>query len=65
MQLNSSDILKKKLLDTQESVRDFQEYSYRLGEPSERETFKRFAEECAMQARELQVLLDKYENEKH
>lgn len=65
MNLNGSDILKKKLLDAQESVRDYQEYSYRMDDPVERETFKKFAEECAMQARKLQILLDKHEDEKH
>lgn len=63
MKLDNCDILKKKLLDAQEGVRDYQEYSYRLEDKKERETFKKFAEECAMQARELQILIDKYEEE--
>lgn len=62
MKLSTEDIIKHKLLDTQENVRDFQEYSGRISDSDVRETFRNFAEESAMQARKLQELLSKYEN---
>lgn len=62
MKLSTVDIIKHKLLDTQENARDFQEYTRRISDSEVRETFKDFAEESAMQARKLQELLSKYES---
>ena len=60
MDLTTEDMIKQKLLDAQENVRDFQEYSDKVGNKEINEKFKRFAEESAYQAQELQKLLDKY-----
>jgi len=60
MILRTEDIIKQKLLDAQENVRDYQEYSGRVEDPEVDEVFKEFAEQSAMQARKLQELLHKY-----
>ena len=60
MILRTEDIIKQKLLDAQENVRDYQEYSDRVDDPEVDEVFKEFAEQSAMQARKLQELLHKY-----
>ncbi|NMM61222.1 hypothetical protein HBE96_00595 [Clostridium sp. P21] len=62
MNLDVRDIIKKRLLDAQESVRDYQMFSHRVDDPEVTSTFKEFAEESAMQARKLQQLLSKYED---
>jgi len=51
MKLDTVDILKQKILDAQENVRDYEEYSDKVD----------FAEESGLQARKLQGLLSKYE----
>ncbi|WP_125152677.1 hypothetical protein [Clostridium rectalis] len=62
MELETKDIIKKKLLDAQESVRDYQCYSKRIDDnPELAVLFKEFAEESAMQARKLQQVLTSYE----
>lgn len=61
MRLTAKDMIKQKLLDAQENVRDFQEYSGKIEDKEVEETFKRFAEESGYQAQRLQELLDKYE----
>lgn len=61
MRLTAKDMIKQKLLDAQENVRDFQEYSGKIEDKEVEETFKRFAEDSGFQARKLQELLDKYE----
>lgn len=61
MKFSTTDMLKAKLLDAQENVRDYQEYSGKTDDKEVDETFKRFAEESAMQARRLEELIDKYE----
>lgn len=61
MNLNTEDMIKQKLLDTQESVRDYQQYSDKVEDPEVYSTFRQFAEESAMQAQKLQQLLNKYE----
>lgn len=58
------DMIKNKLMDAQENVRDYQEYSGKVDDREVDETFKRFAEESAIQARKLQELLDKHDNSK-
>ena len=54
MEMNTQDFLKKALLDTQERVRDFQNYSQAIDDEDLQDCFKRFAENEAMQASELQ-----------
>ena len=62
MKLTTVDMIKNKLQDAQENVRDYQEYSGKVDDKEIDETFKRFAEESAMQARKLQELLNRYDN---
>jgi len=59
MELNTEDILKKALLDTQEKVRDFQNYSQIIKDSSISGIFKEYAEQEAMQARRFNHLLNK------
>lgn len=61
MKLTTEDMIKQKLLDAQENVRDYQEYSEKADSREVNEVFKRFAEDSALQARRLQELLNKYE----
>lgn len=61
MKLTTEDMIKQKLLDAQESVRDYQEYSGKTNNKEVDETFKKFAEESAYQAQRLQELLNKSE----
>lgn len=64
MDLTTIDMVKQKLLDVQENVRDFQEYSGKVDIEEIDRTFKDFAEESALQAQKLQKILDKYEGKK-
>lgn len=61
MQMNNIDLLKKKLLDAQEMVRDYEMFSKQTDDSEIEKTFKKFAEESGMQARKLQAILDKHE----
>ena len=61
MKLTTVDMIKQKLLDAQESGRDYQEYSGKVDDKEVDETFKKFAEESGFQAQKLQMLLKKYE----
>jgi len=61
MILDTKDILKQKLLDTQENVRDFQEYSKDVKDQEIISVFKQFAEDEAMHAKKLQQLLNNHE----
>lgn len=60
MNLNTKDMITKKLLDAQEMVRDFEMFSKKTEDREVANLFKNFAEESGMQARELQKLADKY-----
>lgn len=60
MNLETKDMITKKLLDAQEMVRDFEMFSKHTEDSEVAETFKNLAEESGMQARELQKLADKY-----
>ncbi|WP_432664111.1 hypothetical protein R9X47_26725 [Wukongibacter baidiensis] len=62
MELNTRDTVMKKLLDAQENVRDYEMFAKKVKDNEVSSTFKRFAEETGMQARELQKLMDKYDN---
>lgn len=61
MKTNEKDLIKKKLLDAQEMVRDYESFSKNVRDTEIGETFKMFAEESGMQARRLQAILDKME----
>lgn len=61
MKITTKDMMKKKLLDAQEQVRDYQKYSDRLEDGEIKDTFRQFAEESMMQASKLQNLLEHYE----
>lgn len=61
MKLDTKDIIKKKLLDTQENVRDFQMLAEKIEDEEVYKTFKNYADIAAMQANRLQSLLGKYE----
>lgn len=64
MEMNTKDMLKKKLLDAQEMVRDYEMFSKGVRDTELGETFKMFAEESGMQARRMQAILDKMEGRK-
>ncbi len=57
MKMTNEDYLKKALLDSQERVRDLQNYSQSTDDEELKDYFKRYAEEEAMQASELQRLI--------
>lgn len=59
MQLTQRDIVIKKLLDAQEMVRDYEQFSKELKDEEIASTFKSFAEESGMQAQKLQGILDR------
>ncbi len=61
MEMNTRDTIVKKLLDAQENVRDYEMFSKQVDDDEVSDLFKKFAEECGMQARELQAMIDKYE----
>ncbi|KXG77190.1 ferritin family protein [Thermotalea metallivorans] len=61
MEMNTRDTIMKKLLDAQESVRDYEMFSKQVNDKEVAGLFKQFAEECGMQARKLQALIDKYD----
>ncbi len=61
MQMNNMDLLKKKLLDAQEMVRDYEMFSKQTNDDEIKKAFKQFAEESGMQASKLQTIIDKYE----
>lgn len=60
MKLTTEDMIKQKLLDAQENVRDYQEYSGKVQDREVDVMFKEFAEQSALQAQKLQQLLNKY-----
>ena len=62
MELNTKEVLKKKILDAQEMVRDYEMHSKNVQDTEVSNLFKTFAEECGYQARSLQDLLKKIDN---
>lgn len=62
MKLDTVDLIKQKLLDAQENVRDYEEYSDKIDDKEVDKAFKEFAEQSALQAKKLQELLSKYES---
>ncbi|AFS77994.1 hypothetical protein Curi_c09780 [Gottschalkia acidurici 9a] len=63
MNLNTVDVLKKKILDSQEMVRDYEKHSKKIRDTEVALAFKEFAEESGMQATKLQDLLKKHESQ--
>lgn len=59
MELNTVETIKKKILDAQEMVRDYEVYSKKIEDMEISEMFKDYAEECGLQAAELQQILKK------
>jgi rubrerythrin len=59
--MNTRDTIMKKLLDAQESTRDYQSFAKEVSGEEVENTFREFAEQCGMQAHRLQELLDKYD----
>ncbi|EOD01655.1 hypothetical protein [Caldisalinibacter kiritimatiensis] len=64
MDMKTKDMVRKKLLDAQEMVRDYEMFSKKVRDTEIAETFKMFAEETGMQARRLQAIVDKLEGNK-
>ena len=62
MEMNTRDTVMKKLLDSQENVRDYEMFSKQVADKEVASIFKIFAEESGMQASKLQELLNKFDN---
>jgi hypothetical protein len=63
MDMTTKEILKKKILDAQEMVRDYEVYSKKIDDMELADLFKNYAEECGIQAANLMKILNKkYEN---
>lgn len=62
MNLDTVDIIKQKLLDTQENVRDFMEYAEKIEDNEVNKIFKEFATDEAMHGQKLQSLLAKLDS---
>ena len=61
MEISTKEILKKKILDAQEMVRDYEVYSKKLDDTEISDMFKNYAKESGVQAAELmKVLQNKY-----
>lgn len=59
MEMSTRDRVMKKLLDAQEEVRDYEMFAKEIDDKEVASVFKQFAEECGMQARALQELMDR------
>ena len=57
MQMTKEDYLKKALLDTQERVRDYMNYSRQIDDERLQNCFKEFAETEGLHAQKLQEIL--------
>lgn len=57
MEMTTQDYLKKALLDTQERVRDFMNYSQQLEDEQLQSYFKEYAKSEGLQAEKLQSLI--------
>ena len=62
MELNTKEVLKKKILDAQEMVRDYEMYAKNVQDMEVSELFRTFAEESGYQASKLQEILKKIDN---
>lgn len=63
MKLNREEVLKKKILDAQEMVRDYEVHSKAFEDIEMSKLFKKFAKESAYQAEQLKDLLKRIEKE--
>ncbi|HWQ75877.1 MAG TPA: hypothetical protein VN441_11215 [Syntrophomonas sp.] len=59
MKMDTQDYLKKALLDTQERVRDFMNYSEHIEDKKLQQCFKEFARQEGFMAQEIQGFLNK------
>ncbi len=59
--MNTRDVLLKMVLDTQERVRDLENFSKSVDDEEVKEAFQKFAEQTGLQSHKLRQLLDKYE----
>lgn len=59
MELNIKEVLKKKILDAQEMVRDYEMYAKNVQDIEVAELFRNLAEESGYQASKLQDMLKK------
>lgn len=57
MQLSTKEILKKKILDVHELIKDYEKLSKEIDDMEVADLFKEYAEECGFQARNLQKIL--------
>jgi rubrerythrin len=62
MELNTKEVLKKKILDAQEMVRDYEMYAKNVQDMEVSELFRTFAEESGYQASKLQEILKRIDN---
>lgn len=58
MELSTRDILTKKILDSQEMVRDYEVFSKKVDDSEIADLFKDYAEECGIQAANLKKILN-------
>ncbi|NLK70474.1 MAG: hypothetical protein GX286_03415 [Clostridiales bacterium] len=61
MEMNTQDYLKKALLDTQERIRDFMNYSQKIDDENLQDFFKKYAESEGYQAQKLQEYIQSYQ----
>ncbi len=59
MELTTKEVLKKKIIDAQEMVRDYEMYAKNVQDAEVADIFRTFAEESGYQAKKLQELLKK------
>lgn len=65
MEISTKDMVKKKILDAQEMVKDYEVFSKKIDDMEIASLFKDFAEECGLQASSLlKILEERYEGEK-
>ena len=65
MELSPKEILKKKILDAQGMVKDYEVYSKKFKDVEISDLFKEFAEESGYQASRLQNLLKRLNDDRN
>lgn len=58
MEMSTKEIIKKKILDSQEMVRDYKVYSGKVKDKEVADLFKKLSEESGYQAKKLQDILE-------
>ncbi len=58
MELSTKDILTKKILDSQEMIRDYEVFSKKVEDTEIADLFKDYAKECGIQAANLKKILN-------